>query len=104
MLSPATQRDMTHLLLHGSHSAHGNRSGSAAAGHPIAEELLNPFRGIDFPCVDVSFAVNAHLMKVVEFSSVSATASEPAQFLQIASVQDVDGHVGVVANVEATLC
>ena len=32
-----------------------------------------------------------------------AAASEPAEFLQIASVQDVDGHIGVVADIEATL-
>src|ERR1700680_57149 len=91
------------VLIRGHHSAHGGRSGAAAAVPAIAEKLLDPFCGIDFPCINVALAVHAHLMQVVEVSRHPASAAEPAQLLQIASVQDVDGHVGVVADIETAL-
>src|SRR5215472_1638870 len=39
----------------------------------------------------------------MEFSSHPATAAEPPELLQIAPVQNVDCHVGVVSDIEATL-
>jgi hypothetical protein len=94
---------MPRVLIRSQHSAHGRRSRAATPDPTIAEELLDPFCGIDFPCIDVALAVHAHLVQLVEVSRHPATASEPAQLLQIASVQDVDCHVGVVSDIEATL-
>src|ERR1035437_754241 len=91
------------MLLGVHHSTYGGKSGSAARVAAVADELLNALTSIDFRGVDVAFAVHAHLMQPMEFAGHAAASSEPAQLLQIAPVQDVDGHVGVVPNIETTL-
>src|SRR5581483_367311 len=64
-------------LLRGGHSADRGRSGSAALALAIAEELLDSFRSIDFPGVNVPSAIHTYLMQVMKFSSRPATAAEP---------------------------
>jgi hypothetical protein len=44
------------------YSAHGRRSVPAASGGAKPEKLLDPFGGIDLPCIDVALAVDANLM------------------------------------------
>jgi len=39
----------------------------------------------------------------VKFARHPAASSQPAEFLQVAPVQDVNGHIGIVANVKAAL-
>ena len=39
----------------------------------------------------------------MKLSSHTATPAEPAQFLQVASIQDVNGHIGVISDVKAAL-
>src|ERR1700748_2069959 len=69
----------------------------------VARKLLDPFSGIALAGIDVALAVQAHLVDPVKFPCHPAAAPEPAQLLQIASVQQVDGHICVIAYVEATL-
>ena len=42
-------------------------------------------------------------MQPVEVARHPAAVTETAQLLQVAAVQDIDGHVGVVADIEAAL-
>jgi hypothetical protein len=42
-------------------------------------------------------------MEVMEIASHPACASETAQFLKIVAAEDIDGHIGVVADIEAAL-
>src|ERR1700758_2828925 len=91
------------MSLRRQHSSDDRRSGSATARFAIAEELLDPLRSIDFRRVDVALAVHAHLVKVVEFSRVAAIPAQPPQLLQIDPAQNVDGLIGVVSYIEATL-
>src|SRR5579862_6197354 len=78
------------------HSADGGRSGSAATGRAVAQEFLDALAGVDFGGIDVAFAIQAHLMGPVEFARRAAAVPEATEFFQIASIQNVDRHVGVV--------
>ena len=61
-------------LLSGHGAAHNSRSGSAAAVLPVTKKLLDPFAGVDFSGVEVTLAVQAHLVQPVEFSRHAAAA------------------------------
>src|SRR5215469_8043867 len=39
----------------------------------------------------------------MEFTGHPAAASQPAQLLQVVAIQNIDCHVGVITNIEATL-
>src|SRR4051794_3634481 len=84
-------------------AAHGGRSCSAAPIGSIAQKLLDSFSGIDLAGIDVPLAVQAYLVDPVKLACHPAAAPEAAELLQIASVQQVDGHVGVITDIEATL-
>ena len=90
-------------LLRGHWSAYDARPGSAATRAALADELLYALRGIDFRGVEVALAIHAHLMQPVKITGHPAIASEPAEFLEIAPVQNVNSHVGIVCDIEATL-
>ncbi len=70
---------------------------------PGAEEFLHPLGGIDFRRIDVAARVDADIVQPVELAQLHAAASYAAQLLQVAAVEDVDGHVGIVADIEAAL-
>lgn len=83
--------------------AHRRQSGAAAPLCAVTDELLDSLCGVHFPCIDVAAAINTHLMQVVKFAGHPSAASQPAQLLEVISIQDVDCHVGVVANIKAAL-
>jgi len=85
------------------YSAHSGRSGPTTPRRAEPEKLLYPFRRIHLSRVNVAFAVHAHLMQIVELASPPPTPSELTKLLQIASVQNVDGHIGVVPHIHAAL-
>src|ERR1700721_2745661 len=84
-----TNLTRTQLLLSGHGATHDSRSGSAAAVFPVAQKPLDSFPGVDFRGINVALAVQAHLVQPVEFSRHPAAAPEPAQLLQVGSVQDI---------------
>src|SRR6185503_2038718 len=85
------------------HAANGCRSGSAATGGAIAEKLLDALASVDFGGVDIALATPAHLMSPVEFARRAAAVAEPPEFFEIASIQNINRHVGVVCDVQAAL-
>ena len=57
-------------------SAHSGRSRSAAPFVAISHEFLDSFPGIHFASVNVSFAIDAHLMQPVKVASHAAAPPE----------------------------
>src|SRR5437763_1743733 len=84
-------------------TAYHVRAGAIAAQRPIAQELLQTFSRIHLGCVNVAIGVEADLMQVMEIAGHSACASDTAKFLKVLAVEDIDGHIGVVADIEAAL-
>src|ERR1700733_4723516 len=84
-------------------AADDRRSGAAATSVTVANELLDAFSGVDLGGVDIAFAVQADLMQPVEIAGHPARASETAELFETAAIEDVDGLVGVIADVQTAL-
>src|ERR1700679_585841 len=84
-------------------STNRRRAGPTAPVPAITLEFLDALPGIDFPGVEVALAVLAYLMDPVEISCRPAAAPQAAQLLEVGAVENVDGHVGVIRDVEAAL-
>src|SRR5208282_5170701 len=87
----------------GSRSADDFGSGTAAARAAIADELLDAFSGVHLGGIDIAVTVQADLMQPVEVAGHATRVAEAAELLKIAASQDVDGLVGIVADIEAAL-
>src|SRR5579863_2658008 len=76
---------------------------AATAVRAVPHELLHALSGIDFAGIDVALAVEADLMQPVEIAGHPSAMAEPPELLEFVAAQDVDGLVGVVADIETAL-
>src|ERR1700733_4575501 len=84
-------------------AADRSRTLAAAPIGAVTREFLHAFSSVDLAGIDVPLAVQADLMQPVEITGHPAAMSESAELLQIAAIQDVNGLVGIVADIEAAL-
>src|SRR5215831_2413631 len=85
------------------HAADGSPTGAAATLRAEADELLNALSRIDLGRVEVAAGIETDLVQPMELAGFASAASDSAELLQRVALEDVDRHVGVVADVEARL-
>src|ERR1700681_3342869 len=87
----------------GQHAADGRPAGAATPVGTEADELLDTLPLADLARVDVALGIETDLVQPVELAGLTPAPPEPAELLKIAPVEDVNRHVGVVADIETGL-
>src|SRR5258706_8936091 len=76
---------------------------AAAAGGAIAQEFLSSPSAVHLADVHISFGIDSHHVRPMEFACLAPAPSEAAQFCEVLPVDYVDGVIEEIGDVHAAL-